>query len=316
MVYVDDLIIVARSRELIDEVKASLEKRFSMKHQGDIVQFLGMTITRDRANRTLTIDQTIYAKAVVAELLEAQAKESDIPGIPSVRLRLLPDGEMEPIQDVVGKLRYLADRTRPDILAAVNELGSGAAKPTPEHLRAAKRVLRYLKGTVESRLVLGGRQGLIPLGYCDASYTADGDSKSQYGYSLHLHGSGASVVKGKTSTTIPHSPCEAEVKAMDEITKEVFWLRVLLKEAGFEQLGPTVVYSDSTAGIDQVGAYKNSSKARHYCRDLNFIRAAIADGVVRFEHISGDLNRSDALTKNLGYDKFSRFARLLMRGEE
>jgi hypothetical protein len=56
-----------------------------------------MPISRDRTNRTLTIDQTIYAKAVVAELLEAQAKESDIFGIPSVRLRLLPDGEKEPI---------------------------------------------------------------------------------------------------------------------------------------------------------------------------------------------------------------------------
>jgi hypothetical protein len=177
-------------------------------------------------------------------------------------------------------------------------------------------VLLHLKETVQSRLALGGRQGRIPLGYCNASYTADGDSKSQYGYNLHLHGSGANVVKGKTFTTIPHSPCEAEVKATDEITKEVFWLRVLLKEAAFEQLGPTVVDSDRIAGIDQVGVYKNSSKARHYCRDLNFIRAAIADRVVRFEHISGDLNRSDALTKNLGYKKFSRFARLLMRGED
>jgi hypothetical protein len=62
---------------------------------------------------------------------------------------------------------------------------------------------------------------MIPLGYCDASYNKDGDSKSQYGYSIHLHGSGANVVKGKTSTSIPHSPCEAEVKAMDEITKEI-----------------------------------------------------------------------------------------------
>jgi hypothetical protein len=197
----------------------------------------------------------------------------------------------------------------------VNELGTGAAKPGPEHLRAAKRVLKYLKGTTESCLVLGGKGDMIPLGYCDASYTADGDSKSQYGYSIHLSGSGANIVKGKSSTIIPHSPCEAEVKAMDETVREVVWMRELLREVGFEQIGPTLVYSDSTAGIDQLSAYKNSSKARHYCRDLNYLRQMIHDGVVKFAHIPGDENRSDVLTKNLGYEKFSRFARQLMRGE-
>jgi LmbE family N-acetylglucosaminyl deacetylase len=110
----------------------------------------------------------VYARAVVAEMLDSAAKTADILGTPSVKLRLLPDGEKEPIQDVVGKLRYLADRTRPDLLAAVNELGSGAAKPGVEHLRAAKRVLRYLKGTVESCLLLRGVDSMIPLAYCDA----------------------------------------------------------------------------------------------------------------------------------------------------
>jgi hypothetical protein len=237
MAYVDDLILVAPNRRRISELKASLEKRFTMKHQGDLSQFLGMTFKRDRENRTLTIDQSVYARAVVAEMLDSAAKTSDIPGTPSVKLRLLPDGEKEPIQDVVGKLRYLADRMRPVLLAAVNELGSGAAKPGVEHLRAAKRVLRYLKGTVESCLLLGGVDSMIPLAYCDASYTAEGDSKSQFGYCIHLHSSGASIVKSKTATTIPHSPCEAEVKAMDEATREIVWLRELLEEIGMKQRG-------------------------------------------------------------------------------
>jgi hypothetical protein len=92
-------------------------------------------------------------------------------------------------------------------------------------------------------------------------------------------------------------------------------LRVLLEELGFPQLEPTLVYSDSTAGIDQISAFKNSSKARHYTRDLNFLREAREGGIVRFEHVGSDNNRSDMLTKDLGYDKFSRFARAVMRGE-
>jgi hypothetical protein len=195
-----------------------------------------MGISRDRENRTLQISQSIYTWAVVRKLLDDAAVESNKPGIPSVRLRPLAAGEEDLIQDVVGRLRYLADRTRPDILAAVNELGSGAAQPRPEHLRAAKRVLKYLKGTTESCLVLGGKSMMIPLGYCDASYQADGDSKSQYGYSIHLHGTGANIVKDKTSAFIPYSPSESEVKAMDEVTREIVWLRLLLEEIGFKQL--------------------------------------------------------------------------------
>jgi hypothetical protein len=140
---------------------------------------------------------------------------------------------------------------------------------------------------------------MIPLAYCDASYTAEGDSKSQFGYCVHLHSSGANIVKSKTATIIPHSPCENEVKAMDELTRELVWLRELLCEVGMEQTEPTLVYTDSTAGIDQLSAYKNSTKARHYCRDLNYLRQAIDSKVVGFRHIPGDDNRADTLTKNL-----------------
>jgi hypothetical protein len=257
----------------------------------------------------------VYARAVVAEFLNAEAKPSDIPGVPSVKQRLVPNGSEEPMLDLVGKLRYLADRSRPDLLTAVNALGSGAAQPGPEHVRAGKRVLRYLKGTLESTLTLGGTGSLLPLAWCGTSYTADGDSKSQFGYSVHLHGSGASIVRSKTGTSIPHSPCEAKVKAMDEVVREIMWLRVLLEELGYPQLEPTLVYSDSTAGIDQVGAFKNSSKARHYVRDLNFLREARERGIVRFKHVGTDNNRADMLTKDLGYEKFARFAREVMRGE-
>jgi hypothetical protein len=93
MAYVDNLILVAPSRRRISKVKTDLEKRFTMKHQGDLSQFLGMTIKRNRENRTLTINQSVYARAVVAEMLVSAAKTADIPGTPSVKLRLLPDGE-------------------------------------------------------------------------------------------------------------------------------------------------------------------------------------------------------------------------------
>jgi hypothetical protein len=212
-------------------------------------------------------------------------------------------------------LRFAADRTRPDILFALNVLSSAASSPGPEQVRAAKRVLRYLKGTEDSHLVLGGKGSVVPIGYCDASYTPDGDGKSQFGYCIHLNDTGANIVRSKKSTTIPHSPCEAEVNAMDELAREVEWVRLFLEETGYRQSTPTTIYTDSTAGIDQNSAHKNSSKARHYCRNLTYIRQLQDQGVIKLEHIAGVNNHADTLTKDLGYAKFKQFAVKIMTGE-
>jgi hypothetical protein len=138
MTYVDDLLLAARSQSIIDEIKRMLEGRFKMKHQGVVTQYLGMGIKRDRENRTISVSQSVYARATVDKYLTESATVSDIPGIPSVKLRLVEDGDERPLHDIVGKLRFLADRSRPDLLSAVNSLGSGAAKPSKEHVRAAR----------------------------------------------------------------------------------------------------------------------------------------------------------------------------------
>jgi hypothetical protein len=241
---------------------------------------------------------------------------ADIPEAPSVKLRLSSSGDQPPIWDITGSLRFAADKTRPDILFDLNVLSSKAHSPGPEHVRAARRILKYLKGTDDSFLVLGGRASVVPVGLCDASYTPDGDSLSQYGYCIHLnYRSGANIVKSKKSTTIPHSPCEAEVNAMDEIGREVEWVRLFLEEMGYGMKEPTIVYTDSTAGIDQTSAHKNSAKARHYCRNLNYLRQLQDRGVLKLVHISGEENHADTLTKDLGYTKFKAFAEKLMWGE-
>jgi hypothetical protein len=50
------------------------------------------------------------------------------------------DGSIGPIRDKVGKLRYLADRVRPDLLTSVGILGSAADNPTVKHLQGVKHL--------------------------------------------------------------------------------------------------------------------------------------------------------------------------------
>ena len=54
----------------------------------------------------------------------------------------------EMYQSAVGKLLYLSTRTRPDIAFAVSMVAQYTSKPTVEHWKAVKHILRYLVGTV------------------------------------------------------------------------------------------------------------------------------------------------------------------------
>jgi hypothetical protein len=57
---------------------------------------------------------------------------------------------------LMGSLQYAAVRTRPDVSTALSILGSAQASPTDANLQALKKVLRYLHGTIDMLLTLGG----------------------------------------------------------------------------------------------------------------------------------------------------------------
>ena len=52
-IYVDDILMLKLLKKVISKLKEYLDIRFKMKHLGDVSYYLGMTITRDRKNRTI-----------------------------------------------------------------------------------------------------------------------------------------------------------------------------------------------------------------------------------------------------------------------
>ena len=314
-IYVDDIVIAAKEQSDIDRLKELLIKRFEkMKFPGPISKFLGLEITRDRQNRTFTISQAAYIHKIVHEHLPEVAREANIPGDPNVNLHTAERGDGS-IQVEVGKLRYAADRSRADILAATNLLGKAAASPGIEHLKAAIKAFQYLKKTAEDGVKLGGTARLEAVAFCDASYIAEGDSKSQYGYCIHLSkSSGACIARAKSASHVHHHPSEAETYAVDEVCKEIVWLRVLLSELGYTQDKPTIVYTDSQSTIDTVATAGNFQKQKQYNRNINYIRELVSAGIVKLVHIEGEEQHADMLTKNLAVQKHQKFKNRVMNG--
>ena len=93
-------------------------------------------------------------------------------------------------KQMVGSLMYLT-ATRPDIMYAVSLISRFMESPTKFHLIAAKRILRYIKGTPDLSILYQRRRKLNLVGFSDSDYAGDlNDKKSTSGYVFML-GSGA-----------------------------------------------------------------------------------------------------------------------------
>jgi hypothetical protein len=146
---------------------------------------------------------------------------------------------------LLGELQYIGNHTRPDILYAVNIMGSFTANPSLQHYSALKRILRYLAGTKTLSITysaVGDEDDAENLfhGYLDAAFANQEGSKSMSGY-IFLASGGAITWKSKRQTIIALSTTKSEYVALSESGHEATWLRNLYGKLGFTQTQPIVI---------------------------------------------------------------------------
>ena len=153
---------------------------------------------------------------------------------------------------LIGSLMYLAVATRPDIAYAVHRLGSFTSNPDMSHWMAAKRILRYLSGTRNHGITYRAKETdnneTNLLGYSDASYANNNDLTSVSGY-VFLMNEGAITWGSKKQNDVSLLTTESEYISLAETAKEVTWLRNLLKDLGYVQPKPTVIFGDNSGSL-------------------------------------------------------------------
>ena len=131
-------------------------------------------------------------------------------------------------RSAVGSLMYLMVSTRPDLAYAVGTVSKYVEVPSPDHVGAVKRILRYVRGTSNHALHLGSSETPPRFhGYYDAHWASSPDDHvSISGYVLYL-GDGAISRSSKKQPFVAVSTIEAEYMAMCHACREVIWLRRL-----------------------------------------------------------------------------------------
>ena len=324
-IYVDDGFPACHSSDLI-EMRADIE-RLMVKYQIQVITdatvVIGLRVTRDRAARTLRLDQSVYVARLLEQYRMSECKHAPTPSS-GVKLSAESSGEevtsaessdasrnLTHYGSLVGALLYVALCTRPDIAHATGVLSRFIASPRAHHWIAAKRVLRYLAGTSHLGLEYGGageRDSTIVLGpnYCDADWAGDvTDRKSTTGYVMKVNGSTVSWASRK-QTTVSLSSAEAEYMAAGAAAQEVLWLRALLRDLGFEQRSATVVLCDNQAAIAIASDDVHHARTKHIDIRHHFIRDHVASGVLALRWVSTHAQEADVLTKALGAVPYSR----------
>ena len=129
-----------------------------MKDLEAATSYLGIRITRDRKRRSIWIDQEDYIHNALTcfNLLNANDTKTPLPeGVHLVAAtEPTPPEKLTRYQQLIRTLLYASIETRPDIAFAVTRLSRYNANPTDEHHKYAQYILRYLKGTIKTRVHL------------------------------------------------------------------------------------------------------------------------------------------------------------------
>ena len=250
-VHVDDFGVATSTVAMMDSLVAQIQAIYQTT-ESDMNYYLGMLITRDRTNRTLTISQPGYIDELIDNFtvnthIRPQTPMIDKSRLPeSVSNQLLPPSGQQLYQSKVGCALWAAIGTRPDILHATNLHTRYTKAPRTGDMETLDYLLQYLVAHPDLGITLGGIGGVVLWATVDVSYVSHEDRKSHTGCTLHLgKGSGAFLSRSKKQTVTADSSTVAEFIGTHLVTKEIMWARSLLGEMGYPQIAPTILYENN-----------------------------------------------------------------------
>ena len=209
-------------------------------------------------------------------------------------------------RSLAGALQWLTF-TRPDISYAVQQVCLHMHDPREPHLAALKRILRYVRGTLDLGLLLRPCAQSDLVVYSDADWAGCPDTRrSTSGYAVFL-GDNLISWSSKQQHTVSRSSAEAEYRAVANAVAEVTWLRQLLSELHSPLHKTTLVYCDNISAVYMSLNPIQHQRTKHVEIDLHFVRECIALGDVRVLHVPTTSQFADIFTKGLPTSVFTEF---------
>ncbi|CAI7893495.1 unnamed protein product [Closterium sp. NIES-53] len=319
----DDLVFATADTTALADVKSELQKRHTCTDLGELTSYLGLRITRDRAQRTITLTQSHMVQQVLQRFGFTYFSPQSTPLPTGHSLSAPPlDESVEPsglYPELVGCLMYLMTCTRPDLAYPLSLLARYVA---PGRHRKARVVLTF---------------------HADASWVDDvATQQSSQGYTFSL-GSGSVFWRSTRSSSILNSSCEAEIYAGAMAAQELRWLTYLLMgsscphcssceaeiyagamaaqelhrltylltDLGEAPRSPPVVYVDNKAMLALFQEHRLEHRTKHIALRYFLGRELQQLGQLHLAYVASQANTADVFTKAFPRFDHQRFCTVL-----
>lgn len=306
-VYVDDLLFYGTPEE-IKLAKSAVGSKFDTKDLGEVSHILSLQVKRNKIG--ISLSQSTYAKHILEELNMDNSRSVKTPLPLGTKFSAtdnhnrLTKEYASKYRTAVGHFQYLATGTRPDLAFTATYLGKFGNDPSDEHWTGVKHTLRYLRGTIDYKL-LYKRTGKTVEAYSDADFGSDlTDGRSFSGYVISLAG-GAISWRCRKQPTAALSTTEAEFMALGETTRECNWMKHFIEEINQQSFirSTVLIHADNQAAIKLSQNYSTTDRTKHMRTQFFQLRDNIADGSIKINYISTNENVADALTKIISLPK-------------
>ncbi|KAJ1601462.1 hypothetical protein NDA14_002863 [Ustilago hordei] len=299
VIYVDDTLVIAPQLETILRVKKQIGQKWKMEDSSEVSHFLGIKISRDHTEHTMTIGQLGYIDQVLKKHLNKCTRPAAAPMQEILEgTTVASRAQQKEYPMIVGKLLWITNSTQPDLSLAVSVLARHMWELLQEHYQAAQHVLQYLEGTREVGLIYRANKLQEPLiAHSDTTWASNAtiQRKSTSGSVVFVYRNPVTW-KSATQKCVSLSTVEAEFIATTEATQEVLFLKQLLHSIGIATSTPTV-YLDNMGCIQVSKDPVQHWKLKHTDIKYHFIHDNIREGRVQVKYVDTKQNLADILTK-------------------
>ena len=315
--YVDDNKISHLKEKVVDDIIEKKESKFGkmFKTKGEKHDFLGMTILAKKGK--LTVDMKKLVMKAIADFAEDITRDAATPAkhyLFEVREEAKPlqKDKAENFHSVSALLLFISRRCRLDIQTAVGFLTTRVSCPDEDDWMKLKRVLQYLRGTLDLKLTLGADDITKMKSYVDASFGVHSDCRSHTGGCITF-GWGVLMTKCQKQKLNTRSSTEAEVVGVSDFMPNMIWGRMFLEQQGIT-LRTNVLYQDNESAmkLEKNGRMSSGQRTKHMANRYFWIKDRLASEKIDLQHCPTGKMIADFFTKPLQGSLFRKFRDIVL----
>ncbi|KAK8526380.1 hypothetical protein V6N12_020852 [Hibiscus sabdariffa] len=302
-IYVDDIIFDSTNELLCQDFAKLMQGEFEMSMMGELSFFLGLQIKQRKDG--IFINQAKYIKEKLKKFGMENVKPQATPMSSSIKLDKDEEGkcvDSKLYRSMIGSLLYLT-ASRPDIMFSVCLCARFQANPKESHLKAVKRIFRYLLDTPSLGLWYPRDSTFDLHAYSDVDYGGCKiDRKSTSGTCQFL---GNMLISwfSKKQNSVALSTTEAEYISAGSCCAQVLWMKQQLFDYGID-VGTIPIKCDNTSAICLTKNPIHHSRTKHIEIRHHFIRDHVSKDDIVLEYVDTLHQLADIFTKPLDKERF------------